>query len=113
MFVVERGGLDPDSASYHYVVHVVPETFQSGSSSSAPSGISSSAIAGELWIDARSFHVTRVVWNVASLPLSFGHFTGNIHIDFSSFNRAPFPEAPTSPSFKVSPEAIYAIFFGD
>lgn len=81
--------LRAEDGEYEYRITV---GLSSGSSLVQRERLGETDINGELWIDARSFVLRRVRWNVKNIELPLA--PGNIVFDvrFSKFDRAPHPK---------------------
>jgi len=117
----DLGSVTLDSASaYHYAVALDPdkliayleevatarnETLDRDSLASSIAGLKAT---GEMWIDAQTYYLKKVTWEIQELSTDLGMLSGSFAVQLSDFDRAP-PVAPPADAKPFSPASFFGI----
>lgn len=100
-----QDGVDGDR--YHYKVELKPEAIAILDPSADASELSAT---GELWIDTKTFVLTRAMWDIDGLRSEHG--VARIHADalFTDYDSSPQIQGPVGSATTLPLESIFAIF---
>ncbi|MDD5102836.1 MAG: hypothetical protein PHX93_00375 [Candidatus Peribacteraceae bacterium] len=117
----DRGTVTLDGApAYHYAVAIDPdkllaylaevasarnETPDRAGLSAAIAGLQAT---GEMWIDAQTYSLRQVSWEIAKLQTDQGVLSGSFTVRLSEFDRAP-PVAPPADAQPFSPASFFGL----
>jgi len=119
--VEDLGSVTLDSVTaYHYAVAVDPDKLSSYlkevasarnetlDRDSLSSAIADLQATGEMWIDAQTYALKKVTWEIQEIKTAQGILSGSFEISLSDFDSAP-PVAPPQDAKPFAPASFFGI----